>query len=45
MSERLIDELREESEEIHDELKNNPKQWENYEEASDEFLPRKSVTW
>lgn len=39
MSDRLIDDLREESEQLHDELQENPEKWDEFEEASDEFLP------
>lgn len=39
MSDQLIDELREESEQLHKELKEDPDKWEEFEDVSDEFLP------
>lgn len=39
MSDRLIDELREESEQLHQELEEDPQRWEEFEEVSEEFLP------
>ena len=39
MSDWLIDELREKSEQLHEELKEDPQRWEEFEEVSEEFLP------